>query len=226
MAIALVASSSEPSADGNDVTSDPAIDTTGANLIVIGVVLSQSSTATIEDNKSNTYTALTLTENSGIRTRLYYALNPTVGAGHTFTVQGDADFPGIWVHAYSGVATSDAFDVEDGNTDGGGTTVNAGATGVTPTTDGQLIVTVIGLDSNLDTTYSIGSSFTIEGGQFREGGNNWGGAMAYLIQSSAGAINPQWSADGAWGVACTRIATFKAADGGGGGMTLGPMFGG
>jgi hypothetical protein len=48
--------------------------------------------------------------------RLYYAANPTVGSGHTFSYTGASNFSSIFVAAFSGVATSSPFDKENGAT--------------------------------------------------------------------------------------------------------------
>ncbi len=74
--------------NGGDTTGTP-IDTTGANLLIFGVSYLDGSAPTISDSKSNTWTALTATlpSTSG-DIRIYYAKNPTVGAGHTFSATG------------------------------------------------------------------------------------------------------------------------------------------
>ncbi len=84
MSKTLLTSVSVASTNGNTITSG-AITTTGANLIVVNVGSYSVNPATFGDSKSNIWTALTLQSvTSGVQTRLYYCVNPTVGSGHTF----------------------------------------------------------------------------------------------------------------------------------------------
>ena len=82
MAITLVAEATVAGASGGTTA---AVNTTGANFIVL--VTAQSGTTTVSDNKGNTYTPLTLyTVSGGGSGQLYYCTPATVGAGHTFTI--------------------------------------------------------------------------------------------------------------------------------------------
>lgn len=173
-----------------------AIDTTGANLIVVGAT--GSSAFTVTDSKGNTWTALTET-GIGIDSQLYYCLNPTVGSGHTFT--NTASYPTVHVVAVSGAAASSVFDVESVSSTG-----SPGS--VTPSVNGSLLVTVEVNDSSADFASAISGGFTMLTGQPFTGGQNYGGRMAYLIQTTAAAISPTWTFAG--GISST-IASFKPA---------------
>src|SRR4051794_19191066 len=81
-----------------------AINTTGANLIVVSVS-TQDSYATVSDSKGNNYTLLlSQVSNDGAnRLLFYYCLNPTVGSGHTFSNNASYGVHDIVVQAFSGV---------------------------------------------------------------------------------------------------------------------------
>src|SRR5216684_1966690 len=135
MAFSLIANTLKQTSDGSNVTTT-AIDTTGANLIVLLTVDNANHTPT--DSKSNTWTGLTVKAVNTVNTRLWYSLGPTVGSGHTFTLTGVSSLPCIAAAAYSGAKTSSAFDVENGSNPGSGTSIQPG--NVTPSQDGELVI--------------------------------------------------------------------------------------
>lgn len=206
MAIALVASTVKGTAINGGTTD--AIDTTGANLIVLAINQYSNVSVTASDSKGNTWTALTARKSAGgFGTTLYYCASPSVGTGHTFTVSGTGAYPNIGVIAVSGAAAS-PFDLEEGVS--AGTTSTSHQPGsLTPSEDNCL---VISSNSNGGTSLSINSSFTASTVN-NTGGSYVGGGIAYKIQTTAGAENPTWS----WTTSTVRasaIASFKAAAGG------------
>lgn len=212
MAIAHVVNTRQSSSDGENVTTG-AIDTTGANLIILTVSISPSSAFTISDNKTNTWTALTASSSSTVKCQLYYAENATVGSGHTFTCDsGSGAFPQIAVAAFSGAATSSVFDQQNGAT-AASAPISTGS--VTPSADNELLITGLSWAGG-GVVMAINSSFTITG-QAPESGAAWGCALAYLLQGAAAATNPSWSASsGSPSNLATRIGTFKEPGAGGG----------
>ncbi|MFM2357274.1 MAG: hypothetical protein RJA61_11 [Candidatus Parcubacteria bacterium] len=199
----LIANTGAGSSGGNNVTTG-AIDTTGANLIVVVVSWYSGAANTLSDSKGNTWTALTAYAAGNTQQRIYYAYNPTVGSGHTFTAT-NSSYPSIAVSAWSGAATS-PYDVENGSSGSGITSKQPGS--VTPSENNELIITGLGFDTS--NTLSINSGFTISNQLNYTVGNYMGGAMAYLVQTTSAAVNPTWSWSSSMGVS-TGIATFKAA---------------
>lgn len=192
----------------------PAIDTTGADLIVIAVSdYIAAPISAISDSKSNTWTKLASSSTSVTRNTLYYCQNPTVGSGHTFTASGggNAVYPGIAVQAWAG-STSAPFDQQNGATVDPGTTLNTGS--ITPGFANELVIASVGGNSGTE-VWSIGSSFTISDQTPAVGGSGIGIGMAYLVQGSATAVNPQWTSSTSTDMAA-RIASFKAAAAAGG----------
>lgn len=212
MAFTLISNTSAGSSNTTDVTTG-AIDTTGANIL-IAVATSNS---VVTDSKSNTWTKLTVrndTGGHGNECAIYYAKNPTVGSGHTFTATGG--FPSIAVASFSGADTTSPFDQENGTGSAGSvTSIQTGS--VTPTQNNELLIA--GLTFDVSNTPSINSSFTITNTTDYSGGNHYGVSMAYKIQTSLSAENPTWSW-GAGAFVATAIATFKIPTSGGGGFLL------
>lgn len=212
MAFGTPTSTKKLSTNSTSVTSD-AIDTTGYNLIVIGITTALNTAATPTDSKGNTWTALTGQGAGNVYARLWYSINPTVGSGHTFSTSGSATYPSIFVLAIAGAAAA-GFDQQNGAASASATSVQPGS--ITPTEDNELIVA---LCTNDDTgnTLSINGGFTIAQQNVSVGAQAEGGGLAYLIQTTATAANPTWSWGGSSEAVATVIASFKAAVGGGGG---------
>jgi hypothetical protein len=191
-------------AGGTATTS--AIDTTGSTLMVMVVANYgvDSSTATIVDSKSNTWTALTNYVNGNSNVAIFYAQNPTVGSGHTFSCTGG--YCTIFVSGWSGTATTSVFDVQNGASTSGAS-LQTGS--VTPSQADSLIIS--GFGDNDNTALSIDSGFTKINQQRNNSSST--GADAYLIQTTASAVNPTWTASGTVARAAA-IAVFKPAGSG------------
>lgn len=218
MAIALVsgANLTAQSANQSGFTSG-AIDTTGANLIVVhaGWYEGVTTDVTLSDSYGNTWTPLTAQRIGASlygTSRLFFSVGPTVGAGHTFTIAGAATFCSIEVAAFSGAASS-PFDQQNGSvmTSSSSPVLTYQPGSVTPTEDNELVVSgVMGRDNAGVQTYSIDSSFTISNQNAGVANFALSSAMAYKIQTTAGAENPTWTVGTSDRLAAT-IATFKAA---------------
>jgi hypothetical protein len=210
MAYALI---SEAIAGGTgNVATTGAIDTTGANLIVIIVAdYNAEAPSVVTDSKSNNYTALSTSTGQFSQVLIHYLYNPTVGSGHTFTATRTGGFPAIKAYAFSGSVAS-PFDVGggDGVASPGPTTVQPGP--VTPSEDNELLVTGWGW-SQVSDTPTIDGGFSSPTSVNNNPGVHFALSAAYLIQTTATLSDPTWtissSAEGA-----TRIATFKAGAGG------------
>lgn len=200
MAYALIANAAAESTNSITATT-AAIDTTGANLIVLAVNRAVGVTPT--DSKSNTWTSLT-SRGTDPFTTIWYVFNPTVGTGHTFAVSVGNSYPSIFVSAWSGAVTS-PFDAENGASSASASTLQPGS--ITPSENNELVITVVG--STVEgTTYSINGGFTITNQVDGADSLAYGGAMAYLIQTTAAAANPTWTLSGVRSCSAA-IACFK-----------------
>lgn len=182
----------------------PAIDTTGANLIVISVAFYSAGTGlTVTDSKGNTWFPLTLRSTSSGNQQCFYAKAAIVGPGHTFTVSGTSIYAAIHVRAFAG-ATTNPFDVENGASISG-SALPTGA--ITPTQNGALVVS--GLCTDSSATVSVAPTMTVTQNPFVSS-VAFGGALGYVVQGPAAAINPTWTIPGG-ATNAAAVASFLAA---------------
>lgn len=188
MAIALVVKQSTVFGGTGGTTSS--INTTGANLIMVALTYHDSTPANISDSKGNTWNILTKEETTtpGAGAVIYYATNPTVGSGHTFTTT--SHFCGVNILAVSGARTATTpFDQQNGAQQfvGSGTTFQPGA--ITTSVAGCVVITCV---TNFNgTAPTIPSGYTSIG-TYTTATAEAGGA-AYLILSGTSTENPTWS---------------------------------
>ena len=210
MTIALVSSTAK---QGNvDSVTTSAINTVGANLIVIAIGWYSVTSPSISDNQGNTWTALT-TSNiaSDVGCKLYYCLNPTTNASHTFTFGPTAIYGGLVVAAFSGVKTASAFDQQNGATSSSASALSTGS--VTPTEDNELVIFAAAKGGNT-TTVNATSVGSMIGNFAGVTAVTYALGMGYEIQTTATSRNPSLSGSGT-SVMAARIATFKAEPTGG-----------
>jgi hypothetical protein len=188
---------------GGHSSTTPAIDTTGASLLIMAVeYLATGTSDVVADSKGNTWTPLTEYTGGSGSVRLYYAANPTVGAGHTFSNTGD-QYQSIEVAAFSNVKAVAPFDQESGSGSASGTTRQPGA--ITPSEDNCLIVTsLLFISPGGVGVPTIDSGFTVL--ETQTDATNFAGSLAYKVQTSAAPVNPTWSSN----VAAERMATSQA----------------
>lgn len=188
--ITPVATTSSTPGSGGGSTS--AIDTTGANLLLISVSFYSGSTTvlTVSDSKGNIWIPLTLRNAGNAAHRYYYALDPAVGTSHTVTVSGSAVYPVLTFAAYASADPLAPFEVENGATATSGTSLATGS--VTPAVNESLIVSGWA-GMNAATNPNVDSGMTKTTSQNSSAGVCISGAAAYLVQTIAAAINPTWT---------------------------------
>lgn len=162
------------------------IDTTGATgLYIWGAGL--NSGITISDSKSNTWTQSTSYSGGADNVVLWYVdAVPTVGTGHTFTLSGSGFFTWGYIVA-SGMKTSSSFDGTTGNA-ATGATIQPGS--LNPGAGRHLLITVMSSEGVSGTWTGVDLSFAIQDQQDFNGGVNYEGAVATLIQTSGSSVNP------------------------------------
>jgi hypothetical protein len=181
------------------------IDTTGATLLIAEEVTAGTlsiGTAPI-DSKNNTWIPLIRYSNPSnpfIGVQFWYACNPTVGTGHTFTmpVGPYTPVPGmfdsaetLFIGAFSGVGATRCLAP---HTDHG--TYNAVGHALTqpggssPTVAGDLVIFGIGTEGNASISVSVGTLF--ESNLVSATGMT--GGMAWLSATGTAAVNPSWTA--------------------------------
>jgi hypothetical protein len=178
-----------------------AIDTTGANFLVVTPGGNYSGGA-VTDSYGNSWAGLNIATNmfSG-QAQIFYARNATVGTGHTFSISG-GDLS-VAVTAWSGSAAS-PFDVQNAANN----SVQPGS--ITPTNNNELLITAT-VDAGTYIETGIDSGFAISDAVAGAPGSSYAIAQAYLVQTSAAAVNPTWTGGGGGGYQGTVIAAFAPA---------------
>lgn len=195
----------------------PAIDTSGASFLVVSIGYhTATGISTVTDSKGNTWIALTEFGTGFAVQRFFYAANPIVGAGHTFTMNdgtgaGDGSSPSLAVAAFSGVKTTAPFEAGTnvGNTSFAASNV-VGA--VTPQLAGDLYVgTMISL-ANIGTGATVDTGLIMIENLISTGGLADSVALAYLLAPSLTALNPTWNRGDSVNIRNeTAVAMFKQA---------------
>jgi hypothetical protein len=200
-----------PNSGTGNAQASAAIDTTGATLLVALCGRGQSvPTTTASDSKSNTWSSLTPGTGSNPESIIFYVVNPTVGTGHTFTIGSAGGYAAAIVSAFTGVDTSSPFDQQNATGAAGWVDGTAFPGSITPGVNNELVVSCAA--SQLTTTSWLASGMTIiDQIPFNSGISVFHGvATAYVVQTSAAAINPNWTQGASWAGAMS-IASFKAA---------------
>jgi hypothetical protein len=212
--IGLLTHTEADTSSGNGVTTS-AIDTTGATFLAMAIGSNSNggngAPGGISDSKGNTWTCGTATATGapgvfGAQMQICYAWNPTVGTGHTFTYTFTGGGMSIAVAAFSNVKTvSTPYDQEnEASTSPTDVTVSTGS--ITPSANNELILTATSLYFTGETTPS---SFTLIDSSVFPGGTYNGVALAYKVQTTAGAENATWTGDGNNSYRAAVIASIK-----------------
>jgi len=215
MAYALVANAA---ASGTGLTATTgAIDTTGADILFVYLALASTVTVAPTDSKSNTWVATTQTVVAGgEKGILYYAKNPNVGAGHTFTSPSTASsLPAVFAAAFSGAHLTGPLDQQAQANGYPGPVTLGSITG----SAGSIVIS--GVSFNVAGTMRItAGGLTILDQVNRSAGVCLGGALAWGTVTDA--IATGWDNSVNSSIASMQ-ATFHSASGGGvgGGGTTG-----
>lgn len=199
MAVTFIASALKT---GVTQVSTPAINTTGASLIVVMTAAYQGPN-TFSDSAGNTWTALTLYNHPSTEAtaQIFYCIAPTTSASHTFT-QSATTYGTLFAMAFSGTGT---FVSSSTGNSSGSNTVQPGAI---TTTAGQLAV-LVSTASSGSGGWTVDSGLTITGNVNFVGGTNDAGMSAYLI-SGGGSIQPTSTYVGGFKMV-SYMAVFNAA---------------
>lgn len=209
-AIPALIATGEGAGGGNSSTTS-STDTTGANLIVIGVSWYNANTAdgVVSDSKGNTWVPLTATSLIDVSHQLFYCFNPVVGSGHTFTFTANQTFAGVQMAAFSGLHSSPFVDESQASMEYS-LVLSPGE--VTPTVVPSLVVCSAGFDYPAPSTTAIDSGFTKTGTSQWVSSTTMGISLAYKVVSSDDPVNPEWTLandDGYVQRLISSIAVFK-----------------
>jgi PKD repeat protein len=187
--IALVSHTIKSGSSGG-LTTNP-INTTGATLLVVAFCSWENrGDPAITDSKGNTYTFVPGGGYGAGSVRIAYCANPVVGSGHTMTLTGGECYASGEFSAWSGVATSSPLDVS-----GASNNINHINGGLTPSQNGELIVSAAGTNWNAGTPpNAVNSPFTLLEYVAGVGDPQYsrGLGFGYLIQTTAANVDPTW----------------------------------
>lgn len=171
----------------------PAIDTTGADFIFVGLACAHSQMNAVwgsfSDSKSNIYVTGSPQQVDGSNNADVsgiWVINPTVGSGHTFTFGGGNQLQSMCVAAYKRANSGHDVNSAGGNS-AGAFTVQPGS--VTPNQNNSLIISVATI-VQVGPTLSINQGFTIRENQPLVSGQTYGCMLNDLFQATAAAVNP------------------------------------
>lgn len=195
MAIAYLTSTIK--ASNTDTVTTDAIDTSGADLLVLYAV-QQTATVTPDaptDSKGNSWTKGTpFADPMGIYMTVYWCKPTSVGTGHTFTyaTTGTTTGPEVVVLAFSGSVASSPFDDQTDATTTDTPVTSLQMTSLTPSEANCLLI-ACHLSKYDSGTLSINQSYTLAQSNEDSVPNNYSMGAAYLIQTSAAASAPTYS---------------------------------
>lgn len=201
----LLSNTSCQSSGGANCTTS-AINCTGASLITAGISLG-SNPGGVTDSSGNTYTDGVST-GGAVRNSIWYVISPVVTSSMTFTSNASGNYPTLNVACWSAGTTPIVDQHNSANTSSPTSTFQPGS--VTPTVNNELIISSIAYD--ISDVSSIDSSFTITNHSAYSNSNSYGGAMAYLVQSTAASVNPTWTMTSNNDINAT-ILSFKTTSG-------------
>jgi hypothetical protein len=205
---ALVAEVGAGAAAGGNTFTSGAINTTGANFIVVVKVWSGATEPDLTDSKSNAYTAAGAAQaDIGVARwiRQYYVQGGTVGASHTFTLTGSGHYGALSAMAFSGIAAT-PFDQHAGDNATAWTTAASGS--LTPSQANTVSVTGVGFDTGTaaitePSGYSAGPEVMYTSGA------NLGISASWKILTATTPINPDWTAASSYLYGFTKHVNYK-----------------
>jgi len=150
--ISIVDKTISGSADGSGFTTT-AINSTTATFCYAAIAnfTGTGHDDSLSDSNMNTWTALTpQTDASNHKIAAYYAVNPSVGMGHTATLTdtgGGSAFSSVWFGCFSGVITASPLDTQTGTT---GTNVATQPSGsITTSASTNIAITAIAFGASV-----------------------------------------------------------------------------
>lgn len=201
----LVGCPGESSVSGSSTATSYAINSTGADLGVCAVASDLASTSpTLSDSKSNTWT-LDRTESALYgRLEIYHARLTSAGSGHTFSVDpgGQHSYPAFICGVFTG-SISSPFHADIGGDVTAATSMSAGVL-ITSRTN-ELVVQAMDIEINAVTSVALGDSYTLYQRQVTD--SSFGIAFGWkTFPAGATNTNPSWTWTGAMDAASVGAA--------------------
>ena len=187
--LTFVSSVCGPASPGSNGGASAAINTVGANFLVLAAADDHSG-PTVSDSLGNTWTPLT-GANPANYLNIWYAQSPVVGASQTFSVAGSGQYPAFCAMAFSGMVTAGVFESGTWSYSGNSTNTVQPAP-IAPSSGHNLVITGDGFYCS-GQTFAVSSPFSAAIGLNYASGINYGLHMSYLIQSGSASVSPVWT---------------------------------
>lgn len=187
---------------GGTPCTTPAINTTGAKLIVVIQGFKTFGTSPF-DSQGNTYAGLS-GSTSTYSVLISYKISPSTSSSVTFSSTATFGWEVALAFTTAGTPTVDGVHTA-ACTSGAQTTVQPGS--ITPSVNNALLIsgTVYDIPGG---TLSVDSGFSIDQSYIYSSGNYVSGAAAHFSQSTAAAINPTWTGTTASSDFCAAMVAF------------------
>ena len=209
-----VVTSSKVSEHATGVAVTSAVDTTGANTLVVAVQYRSGKFSSFVDSASNTWTQIDVESallSAAQRIRFYYAKNAATSTTHTFTLtQTSADYGGIVMVALGGMDATAPLD--QNSTIDIDTAATSHTTGSITTTQANEIIVAFGEIYN-SSTVSDGSGGTYTVQQSQASGTEVGMILVTRLVTATGTFSYTFNT-GSSVATGYGIASFKEAAGG------------
>ena len=195
------------------------VDMSGANFCAAATTYYSVGEPTVSDSNMNTWTARTAYDAGfQVGTQIFYSQGGTYNS-MTFSVSGSGTYSNLAVVCFSGMASSPYDGNESGVTDVN-TVKSTGS--ITPSQNDEVLISSCAFGNSIDSCSNTSGGYTVTDQYVPVPATSEGGAIGYLIQTTATASNPEWTQVSSQYIA-VAVAAFKTAGGGGGGgATLPP----
>ncbi len=205
----LLSHTAAGSTNASSVTTG-AIDTTGADLLIIAIGNVGGDATPPTDSNGNSYTRAIVSDrgNGHGQSAIWYCANPINGAGHTFTSVSVA--PAIAVAAFRGGSLNNPLDQTNSKVEAAAVMTIAPGT-VVPTQKSEVMVTAVTMNGTMTINGGPwGGVWTITDQIDIVGGQHFGVALAYLIEGNniQTTQGPTWTVGGV-SIMAACIATVK-----------------
>lgn len=179
---------------GNSGGTSPAFDGTGADLIIVTYAADNLSGVTVSDSQGNTYASdAHVSDGSGFSDTHIFSKNaPSVSNSMTVTLGGGAHNQAGCILVFKRATTKDQ--VSAGGSNSSASTIQGGS--ITPGSNFEIVIASVCQAQFPGLVFSINQGFIIPQQVAASASHNYGNAVAYLIQTTATAQNPTWTATG------------------------------
>ena len=190
---------------GQNQADTSAIDTTGATLLVAAIAYyGTSGLPSFAGSKNNSWTALDAYFGGDGVLILYYCKNPVVGTNHSFSASATNMYGSLAVAAFSG---TDTIANADGNNGAGASSTSSISSGsISPSDDGELIISACLRVGNSAAPSAAGFTLT----DSNTSALNFCVGLGYKLQTTAAPVSATWQSNVAANRMAATIAAFKS----------------